>query len=116
MSARKADYSQFEALNVQILGISNSNPFSQKTFADSIQLPYPLLSDIYLKVAQTYGVLYGSTGAKVEYPGLEGKMAGRTFFLIDQQGMVRGKWLGEDNCVFPTEKLLEAAREVAGKR
>ena len=43
-------------------------------------------------------------------------MAGRTFFLIDQQGMVRGKWLGEDNSVFPTEKLLEAAREVAGKR
>ena len=70
----------------------------------------------YLKVAETYGVLYGSTGAKVEYPGLEGKMAGRTFFLIDQQGIVRGKWLGGDNAVFPTEKLLEAAREVAGRR
>ena len=41
-----ADYSRFEALNVQILGISANNTFSQKTFADSLKLPYPLLSDL----------------------------------------------------------------------
>jgi peroxiredoxin len=28
-----------------MLGISADNPFAQKTFADSLKLPYPLLSD-----------------------------------------------------------------------
>jgi peroxiredoxin len=98
---------------MQILGISAGNPFSQKALADSLQLPYPLLSDMYLKVARLYGVLYGSTGAKFD-PGFEGRMAERAFFLIDQRGIVRGKWLGGD-AVFPTDVLLQAAQEVAEK-
>ena len=115
LTARKADYRRFQALNIQILGISVDNPFSQKVLADSLQLPYPLLSDVYLKVAKAYGVLYGSTGAKVEYPGLEGRGAGRAFFLVDKQGIVRGKWIGEDLAVFPSEVLLKGAQEVADK-
>jgi peroxiredoxin len=115
LTARKADYRKFQALNVQMLGISVDNPFSQKVQADSLQLPYPLLSDGYLKVAKAYGVLYGSTGAKVEYPGFEGRSAGRAFFLVDKQGIVRGKWIGEDMAVFPTEVLLQGAEQVAQK-
>ena len=112
--ARKADYSKFQELNVQILGISANNPFSQQTFAASHGLPYPLLSDMYMKTIQAYGVVYGETGAKVEYPGLEGRTAGRAFFLIDKAGIVRGKWMGEDMAVFPNEPLLKAARELIG--
>jgi hypothetical protein len=37
------------------------------------------------------------------------------FFLIDLQGIVRGRWWGEDLAVFPTETLIKAARELAGK-
>ena len=83
--------------------------------ADSLQLPYPLLSDLFLKAAKAYGVLYGSTGAKVDYPGLEGRVAGRAFFLVDKQGIVRGKWIGEDLAVFPSEVLLQAAQQAAEK-
>jgi peroxiredoxin len=101
---------------VQILGISGNNPFSQKTFADSLGLPYPLLSDRGLKVARSYGVLYGSTAGKNHYPEMQGMISKRSFFLVDQQGIVRGRWLGEDMDVFPNEDLLEAAREVAEKR
>lgn len=84
-------------------------------FADSLVLPYPLLSDRGLQVARAYGVLYGSTGAKVEYPGNEGAGAGRAFFLVDQHGIVRGKWIGEDVAVFPNDVLLNAAQELAAK-
>jgi peroxiredoxin len=112
--ARKADYSRFQELNVQILAISANNPFSQKTFAASLELPYPLLSDMYLQAIRAYGVVYGSTGAKVEYSGLEGRGAGRSFFLVDQEGIVRGKWIGEDMAVFPNEPLLKAAQELSG--
>jgi peroxiredoxin len=115
LTARKADYRRFQSLNIQILGISADNPFSQKVLADSLQLPYPLLSDMFMKVTKAYGVVYGSTGAKVDYPGLEGRFAGRAFFLVDKQGIVRGKWIGEDLAVFPSEVLLQAAQQVAEK-
>jgi peroxiredoxin len=57
-SARKVDYPKCQALNVQILGISPNHPFSQKTYAESLQLPYPLLSDFpELRVTRQYGGL-----------------------------------------------------------
>ena len=97
---------------MQILGISSDNPFSQQTFAASHGLPYPLLSDIYMKTIRDYGTVYGETGAKVDYPGLEGRSAGRSFLLIDKEGIIRGKWIGEDKAVFSSEPLLKAAREL----
>ena len=92
-------------MNVQLLGISDSLPFSQKAFADSLQLPYPLLSDMKLNATKAYDVMYGTT---------EGKWR-RSFFLVDKAGIARGKWIGEDSRVFSTEVLLKAAREIAGK-
>ena len=44
-----------------------------------------------------------------------GQGAGRAFFLVDQRGIVRGKWIGEDLAVFPHDVLLKAAQEVAEK-
>ena len=100
---------------MQILGISENHTFSQKAFADSLKLPFPLLSDRALTVARAYGVLYGHTAGEIQYPHLVGRKAKRAFFLIDQQGIVQEKWLGEDEEVFPTEKLMKAARVLAGK-
>jgi hypothetical protein len=42
--------------------------------------------------------------------------ARRAFFLVDQQGIVRGKWLIANNAVFPSEDILKVAREMTGKR
>jgi peroxiredoxin len=100
-----ADYGKFRDLNVQLLGISANHQFSQKTMADSFKLMYPLLSDFPdLKAIRSYGVLHPS-----------GVFAERAFFLIDREGIVRGKWQGEPYDVFPTEPILEAARELAKK-
>jgi len=89
-------------LNVQLLGITDNLPFSQKAFADSLQLPYPLLSDMKLNATKAYGVMYG------------GKWR-RLFFLVDKEGIVRGRWRGEDSGVFSNEPLLKAVEEIAGK-
>jgi hypothetical protein len=43
-------------------------------------------------------------------------IAQRYFFLIDQQGIVRGKWPGKADEVFPSEPILKAAQEISGKR
>lgn len=103
LSTRKADYQKFAELNVQILGISGNAPFSQKAFADSLQLPYPLLSDMELNAAtKAYGVVDGNKWR-------------RSFFLIDKQGIIRGRWHGEDAGVFSNEPLLKAVQEIAEK-
>lgn len=115
LSARKVDHEEFARVGVQILGISGNNHFSQKAIADSLKLPYPLLSDLGLRVARQYGVVYGTTGGKDDYP-VAGLVAKRAFFLVDRHGIVRGRWIGEDHDVFPTEVLLKAARDVVGAR
>jgi peroxiredoxin len=93
---------------VQIFGISSGNPFSQKAFADSLKLPYPLLSDFPdLKVIRSYGGLNTQWDATT---------AQRYFFLIDRQGIVRGMWPGKTDEVFPNEPILKAARELRDKR
>lgn len=110
LSARKADYNKFQALNVQILGISTNHPFSQKTFAESLKLPFPLLSDFPdLKVTREYGGLsLNSTYAQFS-------IAERAFFLIDANGVVRQRWLikGGEEVIFPSEPLLKAVQEIA---
>lgn len=78
-----------------------------------------------MKTTKAYGVEYGATSCvpttpgcatqKIDYPGMEGRVAKRSFFLIDKQGIVRGKWIGEDLAVFSTEAFLKAAQEIAGK-
>ena len=110
MSARKVDYDKFQKLNVQILGIAVTNPFSQKTFADSLKLPYPLLADYPdPEVTRSYGVL-------MLYPKDPKRMvARRSFFLIDKQRIVRGRWLPDVKDVFPSEPILTRVWEMTGK-
>jgi peroxiredoxin len=95
---------------VQVLGISADNPFSQKAMSDSLKLPYPLLSDHSLEITRKYGVLYGHTDGKLDYPYLKDRISKRAFFLVDREGVVRAKWIGEDLGVFPSEALLKAAQ------
>jgi peroxiredoxin len=105
--ARKADYKRFEALGVQNLAVSANATFSQQTFAESLKLPYPLLSDFPdRKVIRSYGVLNEKT-----------MTANRSFFLIDLQGVIRKKWMIENptTTVVYSETLLPAIQEVVGK-
>ena len=106
--ARKADYKRFEALGVQNLGISANVTFSQQTFAESLKLPYPLLSDFpEAKVMRSYGVFNEKT-----------MLAIRSFFLIDPQGIIRKKWIIENDAttVVYSDTLLRGIQEVIGTR
>jgi len=107
---------------VQILGISADHTFAQKTFAESLQLPYPLLSDFPdLQAIRNYGVLWPDQIGPLKDGGVvvehrPNTAARRAFFLVDQQGIVRGKWLVANDAVFPSEHMLKVAREMAGKQ
>jgi len=41
--------------------------------------------------------------------------AQRAFFLIDKEGVIRGRWHGTVTDVFPTEPILQAARALGTK-
>jgi peroxiredoxin len=106
--ARKADYTRFEALGIQNLAVSANLTFSQQTFAESLKLPFPLLSDFPdRKTIRAYGVLNERT-----------MTANRSFFLIDPQGVVRKKWIIENGptTVVYSDTLLRGIEEVLGKR
>jgi thioredoxin-dependent peroxiredoxin len=110
LSARMVDHQKFHNLGIQVLGISANDTFSQKTFGDSLKLPFPLLSDFPdSKVIRSYGVLRSHP----EDPDL--KAAQRAFFLIDKRGTVRGRWIVSDDVIFPSESILQAARELSAK-
>jgi peroxiredoxin len=95
-----------------VLGISANAAFSQKTFADSLKLEQPLLSDQPdLKAIRSYGVLQHYV---VEPSRLTAR---RAFFLTDQEGIVRGQWLPEKQTArFPGEPILDRVREITEKR
>lgn len=99
---------------MQVLGIGPNVPFSQKSFATSLELSYPLLSDFpELSTSRNYGVLRKSNEqyAHLGYPL-------RAFFLIDKEGIIRGRWLPGvkgDDIVVPSESILKVARELSKK-
>ena len=98
-----ADHSAFEKLNIQLLGISAGTTFSQKMFATSMDLPYPLLSDHPdLSVIRRYDMMKQIGEAKKP-------VARGSYFLIDKKGIVRGKWLNPPGEVFPNDIILETA-------
>ena len=91
------DFEAFKDLDIAILGISVDDAFSQKTFADSLGLPFPLLSDTDATVTHLYGAAKlipgGTDMAPFMLPGMGVQVtkdrigASQAFFLIDKHGI-----------------------------
>ncbi len=71
------DFSQFAALNAQLLAISSQSVESHERFAAKHGFQFPLLADVDKAVAASYGTL-GPLG----FPR-------RSVFIVDRQGIVR---------------------------
>ena len=88
--------------------MSANTTFSQQTFAESLKLPYPLLSDFPdRKTIRAYGILNDRTMTAI-----------RTFFLIDKQGVVRKKWVIENpgTTVVYSDTILRGIEQILGKQ
>jgi peroxiredoxin len=79
MSAFRDMASRFADKNAQVLGISMDDLGTQKRFAESLKLPFPLLADPMGEVARAYGV-------EGQYAGQA--IAKRVTFVIDGDGTV----------------------------
>ena len=120
-----ADVEAFKDIDIAILDISVDETFGQQTFAESLGLPFPLLSDADAKVTHLYGaaksIQGGTDMAPFMLPGKAVKVtqdriiASQAFFLIDKQGVVRGRWLPGDRKPMASDEILQMARSLAGK-
>jgi len=66
----------FEGLGVRVVGISKDDAASHKKFREKHDLPFTLLSDTDLKVAEKY-----------DSKGIMGMK--RSIFLVDEKGIIR---------------------------
>ena len=103
MSSSRDDYSKFEAVGAEVVGISANVRFSQQAFADFIKLNYPLLTDFPdLKTISAYGVL-----------NAERRLANRSYFIVDKQGVIRyKKVLVPKEALVPNEVLIEEVKKI----
>ena len=85
------------------MGISANVRFSQQAFADYIKLNYSLLSDApALKTIEAYGVLVP-----------ERRLAQRSWFIVDKQGVVRYKKVAAaKEPLLSNEVLLEELKKL----
>ena len=80
----------FNSMNAQVFGISVDPPFSQKAWSDANNLNFPLLSDFNREAVNAYGIPLPGLA------GMEGYVAAqRAVFVVDKEGVIRYKWVGE---------------------
>lgn len=75
MSGLRDHKTQFDDSGAQVLGVSLDSLDTQKKFADSLKLPFPLLSDKGGVASRAYGVK-------------SLLWANRTTFVIDESGKI----------------------------
>ena len=70
-------YDEYQALGVQIIGISTNSLKSHMEFKRKNELPFPLLSDQSTEVSKAYDVFHEKQG-----------VSRRSYFLVDKNGEI----------------------------
>jgi peroxiredoxin len=89
MCQMRDSWSEWEALDAKVLGISVDSPFVTDRFRTEEKIPFDLLSDFNKEVSSTYGVLHE------DLIGLKG-VAKRSAFVINADGKVAYAWVTDD--------------------
>ncbi|MDZ4724349.1 MAG: redoxin domain-containing protein [candidate division Zixibacteria bacterium] len=76
LSCFRDDLSQFKNKNVTVIGVSVDSHHTQRAYAESLKIEYPLLSDFGRKASTAYGVLRAEGCSE------------RAYFVIDESGII----------------------------
>ena len=88
------NYSTWQGLNAEVIGISVDSPFVNQKFADDCNAPFPIVSDFNKTASEAYGVLYEELG------GLKG-VSKRAAFVVGSDGRISYAWVTEDPAIMP---------------
>jgi peroxiredoxin len=93
-----------------VVGVSVDSVFTLRVFAETYNLPFPLLSDFNKKVTKLYGILQ-DVWVALDYRGV----AKRSVFLVDGRGVLCYKWVTDVPTVEPPYvEIARAAQRVLG--
>jgi peroxiredoxin len=82
---------QFSNVQAQVVGISVNDPFTNKAFADSNKLEFPILSDYTRETIKKFNAYHN------DFAGLKGYTAAkRSVFVLDDKGTLRYTWISDD--------------------
>jgi len=85
--AFRDNFPNFNALGVDVLGVSVDDESRHKKFAEKYQLPFRLVSDPDKTIVEAYGVW----GLK-KFMGHEYMGTNRVTYLIDEKGVIEKVW------------------------
>jgi peroxiredoxin Q/BCP len=96
---------------LQVVGASRSGTATHRRFIDYLDLPFPLVADTALSLADAFGVSYRAFGLS--------SRSRRSCFLVDETLEVRYRWLGEHwldptRSTPPTDKIHEDLKAILG--
>jgi peroxiredoxin Q/BCP len=106
------DYDWFTSNDaVQVVGASKSRPFTHRKFIDHLDLQFPLYADTDLDLSDAFDVSYRAFKIVPR--------SRRSCFLLDEDAVVRYKWVGEhpldpSRATPPISEIHEAIEEEFG--
>ncbi|MGH2409964.1 MAG: redoxin domain-containing protein [Chloroflexota bacterium] len=80
---------RFNTLNAKVYGISVDLPFALQAFGEKNNLSFPLLSDMEREAIRAFGVVWPLLG------GIVKDVARRSVFMLDAEGTIVYRWVGE---------------------
>ena len=80
-----------QAAGYQVIGVSKDSAKRHQKFIEQHSLPFPLIVDGETELQQAFGVWVEKSMYGRKYMGTQ-----RTTFLIDEEGVVRGKFSGRE--------------------
>jgi peroxiredoxin len=94
MCAVAEDWSAWQQLGANVIGISVDSPYVNVKFAEETKAPFPIVSDFNRDASRAYDVLRADLG------GLK-DVSERVVYVIDRAGRIAYAWQGEHPGVFP---------------
>jgi peroxiredoxin len=88
------DYSAYEDLGAQVIGLSVDSPYVNVKFAEACNAKFPIASDFNREATEAYDVVRADLG------GLK-RVSERAAFVIGRDGRIVYAWVGLDPDVFP---------------
>ena len=106
MCALRDSLSMLKSLGAQVVGISVDGPFANKIFTENRHLNFPILSDYKREVINKYGIVMANLGPLEGYDA-----AKRSVFVLDENGIVKYRWVSDNPLVEPNYDEIRSSLE-----
>lgn len=106
ITAAAEDYTLYQSLGVDIIGISVDSPFVVERFAEACNARFPIVSDFNREVGTAYDVVCQ------DFFGLKG-VHNRSAFVLDRDHRIVFAWTNENpNVLPPFARIKDALRKM----